>query len=493
MKRLLPSVFLFLSALIPVSQLPARTGDFSYSNDYYGVQVLPADDWMIGSDRETVPDSLKSIMPEAKDPDVSPLFLGQLKNGVFFVRFLTEESDISIEDYFRLFEHVIHKEKMVMESAEFSEKNNAMVWVYSGRKNGAHIRFRDYLTWSDGAFLRISFWSLSSLSGKYRSAADDLAAKVRVSDNYGKQSFPFRELDSDLKKLTLNPEIKAEANVPDAAGKPGAPFYTIQGKRNRVFILGSVHVGKPEFYPFPDYIEKSFAESENLAVEADIRKVQDPEIAEKIRSVSLLEENQTLDKVISQSLYTKIDSILKDYGLSIEKFQRFRPWIIAVTLSRLSAASEGYLSEEGADRYFLNASAGKKVIELEGALEQIRFLSELDNEPYLAYNVMMHKTAGYRLNKMMKAWRSGDAEGVLAQAFPDPELLSGDEKNIHKKLITDRNIIMAKKIEGFLDQEEDYFIVIGAAHIGGKGGVIELLRSEGFNPVHYKGEPPGES
>ena len=40
---------------------------------------------------------------------------------------------------------------------------------------------------------------------------------------------------------------------------------------------------------------------------------------------------------------------------------------------------------------------------------------------------------------------------------------------------------MASKIEGFLNTKDKYFIVVGAGHLIGDKGIINLLRMENYN------------
>ncbi|MGK4566208.1 TraB/GumN family protein [Flavobacterium sp. 3HN19-14] len=52
-------------------------------------------------------------------------------------------------------------------------------------------------------------------------------------------------------------------------------------------------------------------------------------------------------------------------------------------------------------------------------------------------------------------------------------------KNTHKALIIDRNIVMAKSIDS-LARTGSLFAAVGAAHLAGKGGIIQLLRNKGY-------------
>lgn len=47
-------------------------------------------------------------------------------------------------------------------------------------------------------------------------------------------------------------------------------LWQVKSKDNTVYLYGTIHVGKPSFYPLPDAVENAFRQSARLAVEADI-------------------------------------------------------------------------------------------------------------------------------------------------------------------------------------------------------------------------------
>jgi uncharacterized protein YbaP (TraB family) len=80
---------------------------------------------------------------------------------------------------------------------------------------------------------------------------------------------------------------------------------------------------------------------------------------------------------------------------------------------------------------------------------------------------------------MVRAWTSGDAqamESALSDAVPpDPSLAP-----IVKKLFDERNVKMLSKIEGYLNSNGSYFVIVGAGHLVGERGLVELLKSRGY-------------
>jgi len=53
-------------------------------------------------------------------------------------------------------------------------------------------------------------------------------------------------------------------------------------------------------------------------------------------------------------------------------------------------------------------------------------------------------------------------------------------KGIYKTMITDRNIHMANKIKQEFDAKKSLFVVVGAGHIVGEKGLVDLLKKDGY-------------
>ena len=53
-------------------------------------------------------------------------------------------------------------------------------------------------------------------------------------------------------------------------------------------------------------------------------------------------------------------------------------------------------------------------------------------------------------------------------------------KDIMKRLIDDRNVTMAINIEQMLNDDKNYFVVVGVGHLIGKKGIVSLLQKKGL-------------
>jgi uncharacterized protein YbaP (TraB family) len=107
-----------------------------------------------------------------------------------------------------------------------------------------------------------------------------------------------------------------------------------------------------------------------------------------------------------------------------------------------------------------NAFPGKEEDLLKQALEEIAVLEKASAE-------------------MVQAWKTGDAARM--EAFTRKSLKEFPE--IEKKLFAERNKAWTTRISKLLSQDGDVFIVVGAGHLVGKGGLLEMLKAMGYTAV----------
>ena len=259
-------------------------------------------------------------------------------------------------------------------------------------------------------------------------------------------------------------------------------LWKAQSKNGAVFIFGSIHLAKPEFYPLPPVVEKSFNGSDALALEADPAQEADPELQKRMLHAALYAGGDTLKQHLSKETYDLAAAEMKEIGLPIDQLDRVKPWFLALTFEILELQRLGYDPKYGIDRYFAGKARGKKkIVELESFDYQLRLLNgftDREQELFLLYTIRDMKTMGRDLDLLINAWRTGDAkvmESLVTQTVNEsPELLP-----VFEKLFYRRNHEMADKIAGFLKSGNTYFVVVGAAHLTGRQGIIELLRAKG--------------
>lgn len=274
-----------------------------------------------------------------------------------------------------------------------------------------------------------------------------------------------------------------------SAGEKGAGgqksfLWRVASKSSTVYILGSVHMARADLYPLPAKMEESFDRAGALALEADPAKVNEEELMQTMLASALYPEEGTLRDHLSRETYDLAEREVKQLGLPMEFFGRTRPWFLAMTVETLGLQRMGFDPAYGIDVHFAGKAAGRKrIIELESFDYQIRLLngfSDREQELFLLYTLKDMAMLKDDTEKMMSAWRNGDTkamERLVTRALSESPQL----RPVYDKLIYQRNREMSGKIGQFLSGRETVFVVVGAAHLVGKEGIVEVLRGKGYS------------
>lgn len=127
--------------------------------------------------------------------------------------------------------------------------------------------------------------------------------------------------------------------------------------------------------------------------------------------------------------------------------------------------------------YKAGSKLDKKIVSLEDFKESLIMATKSSvRNPNEKYDESKSKIDYYKVqNEINDAYRSGDLDAIdsLTQ-------LTYTTKNTQKYLIEDRNIILAHNIDSICKTGNSIFAGIGAAHLPGKNGAIEILRKMGY-------------
>jgi uncharacterized protein len=260
-------------------------------------------------------------------------------------------------------------------------------------------------------------------------------------------------------------------------------LWMVRSGTSTLYLLGSVHFLKRENYPLNPGIEKAFAQSNLLVVEANIADPSKLNSDTLVRS-ALYPENDSLAKHVSPETYEYVKKEIAKLGLPLELVDRQKPWVLALTLEALELMKLGFDPGQGIDAYFLSKAQGsKKVLELEGVDEQFNLLSSFsdkEQELFLLYTLKDLNLLSDETNRLVKAWSTGNVSGIesiITKTIREDRRL----EPIFKRLLDDRNKGMVSKIEGYLQTRETYFVVVGAGHLVGDKGIIRMLKEKGYS------------
>ncbi len=259
-------------------------------------------------------------------------------------------------------------------------------------------------------------------------------------------------------------------------------LWRVSAGNNSVYLLGSIHLLKSNSSILNDPITKAFEDSQILVFEVDLKTMAGPKAQKVVLAKAMLPIGDSLEKKVNKETYELAKAKTAELGLDITSFNQFKPWFFVMTLAVFKMQKLGFSDQNGLDHYFYTKAtqSGKKVLGLETFEQQMDMLdvmSKVNQDDLVRQSIKDLDVLEEEMEAILKAWSAGDMnklENVILKSFKE-------FPDIYNALISQRNEDWINSIEIFLRQKENHMIVVGAAHLAGKDGLVELLKKKGYS------------
>lgn len=221
------------------------------------------------------------------------------------------------------------------------------------------------------------------------------------------------------------------------------------------YIFGTLHANDRALFDLSDSVYVAFDMAKKIVLETDIYQL-----------FSIMDTRKALPE-------TRFDDKGKPYT-SLD--------ISSKTL---------YGSEDGMpqflDAYFqvLGQQHHKEIL----ALEKVQDQYALSNEFKLSERkVIDNQINAFTQERLLELYLRGDLDAL--QRFMKAYL--SVQENLYDEVIVKRNVQMLDKLLALLKQPEPFFCAVGAGHLGGEDGILQLLRTKGYRvrPVQWTVQEP---
>lgn len=221
------------------------------------------------------------------------------------------------------------------------------------------------------------------------------------------------------------------------------------------YIFGTLHANDRTLFDLSDSVYVAFEKAQKIILETDIYQL-----------FAIMDTRKALPE-------TRFDDKGKPY-------------------TNLDISSQTlYGNEDGMpqflDAYFqvLGQHLGKEII----ALENIKDQYALSNEFKLSERRMIdNQINAFTQEKLLELYLRGDLDAL--QRFMKSYL--SIQENLYEEVIVKRNIQMRDKLLELLKDPNPFFCAVGAGHLGGEEGILQLLRAKGFKvrPIQWTIQEP---
>lgn len=240
------------------------------------------------------------------------------------------------------------------------------------------------------------------------------------------------------------------------------------------YLYGTIHVLPQKDFELKEKVKTAFEDSELLVLELDF---DDPGLQAEMMQHVGMKGGQTLDKLLDEETYQELDAYFKQtMGAGMQAFNNWKPFMLSTLLigkyiEGQPASFEGTLTQ-------MAMAGSKEILGLETVAEQLAIFDEIPYEDQVDDLEMMldeDEKVTKLFEEMIRPYKNENFESLYNTTR---EYYNNDTKMLDL-LLHKRNRNWISKI-GELAKEKPTFFGVGAAHLGGEEGVIQLLKKAGY-------------
>jgi uncharacterized protein YbaP (TraB family) len=255
------------------------------------------------------------------------------------------------------------------------------------------------------------------------------------------------------------------------------------------YLLGTVHLTDARVATLSPKVIETIGQSTRVLLEvADLTASATANALSEATKLAIFTDGQSLDKILSREEYETVQATLNRAGLPIETARLFKPWIVTMLLA--GSDCERRKIQEGVPVLDMKIaeeakSRGIPVAGLETLESQLGALASVPQEQQIDMLRASLKFAG-RTNDLVETMLQLYVKRQLGATWPLQIALAAKAgvgetsfAGFKKAIIDERNAKMRDGAVPHLDKG-GAFIAVGALHLPGKSGLIELLRAAGY-------------
>ncbi|MFM0476216.1 TraB/GumN family protein [Paraburkholderia strydomiana] len=268
------------------------------------------------------------------------------------------------------------------------------------------------------------------------------------------------------------------------------PFYVATRGATTIYVLGTLHVGDPADYPpaqpFRPPIMGALAASPTLALELSPDELL---VSQDDVSKYGVCRRDCLPGLLPEPLWRKLAFRLRGNPAALDEIKKMRPWLASLLVETYDSLSAGLQTEYGTEAQLQNVylRTRGKIIGLETLPQQMRAFTGLtlaQQREMLAQDLMQTPAQNVEdVRTLHRLWRVGDADAIAAWEAAKTEKLARDKQvsnSIDDRIVYARNRRFVSRMLQIAAPNKPVFVAIGALHLGGRKGVLQLLRQHGF-------------
>ncbi len=241
-------------------------------------------------------------------------------------------------------------------------------------------------------------------------------------------------------------------------------------------LLGTIHSADPRVVRLRPPVARALDRSERFIMEM----VPDGTVMAELATSMLITDGRDLEALVGDTLYRQVQKATADFGLPEAAVRAMKPWAVMTLLSMPKPSADPILDLVLHQRA---TAAGKSTAGLETAQEQLAVfdgISMSDQIDLLKMTLAQLPELPGFFDRLIQAYAADDLRTIvdLSETYQrqnDSEAV----QRFSRRLNDERNHRMLARMTAYLRQGNS-FIAVGALHLSGPSGLLQLLRENGY-------------
>ena len=307
------------------------------------------------------------------------------------------------------------------------------------------------------------------------------AAALCVGDNYLDQL-------SDEQRRDLDEMV---ADIPYSSGL----VWEAQKGADHLTVVGTMHLYDPRLEPILDRVDENVSAADIILVEAspeDQAALQQTMTSDP--SMLFITEGPTLPELLEEDTWMMLADAGADRNIPAIVLAKMQPWYVSIVLSMPPCAMEDAIAGRVGLDHMIMATASESnvpVLSLEDPMqlfdifrdepleEQLDVLRMGLMEPDLQQQMFVAMLDRYFAEDIGTLWE------MTRLAMDDVPALSTEEatalfNDTQAALLDERNANWMPVITKATEEHDDIIVAVGAAHLIGENGILNLLANDGW-------------
>jgi uncharacterized protein YbaP (TraB family) len=243
------------------------------------------------------------------------------------------------------------------------------------------------------------------------------------------------------------------------------------------YIFGTIHIISKKDFFLTKATENAFKTCKTLALEVDLNM--DKETKKEIGKSALLPSGKVIDDYCTAEELSVITSFMTDTvkisSLKIKLYSRLKPMYLQSILLKEQIQADKSYEETFAKKAKKNKM---NLVGLEAITLQMKIMDTIPVDTQvkdMVSSIKEGKASIRNFNEMIAVYKDQNIEKLHALTLGEDSGIA----NFEDVFLNNRNANWIPVIEGLI-KKQPTFVAVGAAHLGGEKGVLNLLKLKGY-------------